>query len=299
MFKMRFLFIFLTCFSLPSVAETVFLKAIVNGEPITSYEVVARKKLASELLKKDNIKFTDEQIEEKVLSELINDKIKVAEAKRYDINISSEDINNALSRMEQFLKLKPGEYKQLAKKLDIEESIVDNQIRADVLWMKFVYSVLRSYINITDSEVQDFIVNSNKKDNFQYDLISFIVAKQDLSKTISLLNTVSNCDDFQKLAQTKGKNGSGIKLTFKDNEMDPVLYKEISSSKINSFIQSPIKQKDTETFFYICNKQNYIYEPSEDEYEHIKYGLLQSKLEAYTNKYFEKIKANAVIEIKD
>ena len=155
----KFLLLSFVCFSFSSFASEVSVRAIVNGDIITSYDVKERAKLSKELLKVNKYKMPDEEIEKKVLSEIIDDKIKVAEASRFGIRATNEETSDARLRMEKYLNLPEGGYDRIIKELDIDKNVVSKQIEADVIWMKFIYSVLRSYVKVTDNELKLLIEN--------------------------------------------------------------------------------------------------------------------------------------------
>ena len=262
-----------------SFASEVKILATVNNDIITSYDVNERVKLSTELLKINKYNFPKSEIEKRVLSEIIDDKIKMAEASKYGIRISTEEFIDATKRMEKYY-------------------VINKQIEADVVWMKFVYSVLRSYVKVTDSEVNLLIENMANEKQYNYEISSLIIDKSDVKQISERLKDISDCDEFIKFAKSNGKNGSGIKITLSDKQMDKKLHKLLVSSKIKKATQ-PIEINGNNTIFFICDKQDFTPTISDKEKEEIKFNVLQNKLDAFSNKYFEKLKASAVIDIKN
>ncbi|MBR1544912.1 MAG: hypothetical protein IJ638_03140, partial [Alphaproteobacteria bacterium] len=283
--------------SLSSLASEVAIRAIVNGEIITSYDVIERAKLSKELLKINKYNLSDEEIEAKVLSEIIDDKIKMVEANRFGVRISPDELIDAKIRMEKYLELPAGGYKKLIEKLGIDESIVNKQVEADVIWMKFVYSVLRAYVKVSDSELNLLIDNTKNEKQYKYEISSIILPNKTSKSFSDDLKNISNCEDFIKFAKENGEQGSGLKLTLVDNQMDKKLASLLSHSEVSKATK-PLEINGNNTVFFICDKQSFIHEFSDEEKEEFRFSILQNKLDAFSNKYFEKLKASAVIEIK-
>ncbi len=294
----KFLLLSFVCFSFSSFASEVSVRAIVNGDIITSYDVKERAKLSKELLKVNKYKMPDEEIEKKVLSEIIDDKIKVAEASRFGIRATNEETSDAKLRMEKYLNLPEGGYDRIIKELDIDKNVVSKQIEADVIWMKFIYSVLRSYVKVTDNELKLLIENMQSEKQFQYEISSLIAGKEKLKKLFPKLKEISNCDDFISYAKENGEAGSGLKFTLTENQMDKKLKNLLSVSEISKATK-PIEINGNNTVFFVCERKEFTPVITDDEKEEIRYSILQNKLDAFSNKYFEKLKASSVIEIKD
>ncbi len=278
-------------------ANTISIKAIVNDNIITNYDINERMKLSKALLEHSKIKMTDEKIKENVINEMIEDLVKIDEAKKYNISISSTELKEAKKNMEKTLQLGEDGYAKLLKEIGVDESVLNKQIEGDLIWMKFTMQVLRAYVKVQDEEVNQFI-NNMKNNSMEYTIIPYIIKNNQLSQAENDTKNISTCEEFEKIAKSNGAEGSGIKMTILDSEMQKDLYDLLHISKINTPLKA-IRLNGSYTIFYICDKKPYTPKISDDEKEEIKYMILMNKLEAYANKYFEKIKSNALIEIKD
>lgn len=293
----KLLFLFIICFANISLADNVEIKAIVNDEIITSYDVLERKKLSSALLKHTKIKMSDDNIYKNVFDEMIDDKIKIAEARKYNISATKDEIEHAKSNMVNMLKLGSNGYADILKEADVSEDVLNEQIRADVIWAKFVMQVLRAYIKVQDNEVNLFIDNMAKDSHFEYTLIPFIL-KDKSESLITKAKQISTCEEFENFANSNGEAGSGFKMNILDSQMQRDLFNLTKSAPLSTALD-PIKLDGLDTIFFICDKRAYTPKVSNEEKENIKYMIFQNKLDAYANKYFEKIKANSIIDIKE
>lgn len=278
-----------------SFANSVSIRAIVGDEIITSYDVEQRKKLATALLKHNKINMPEAQIEKNVLNEMIEDKLKIAEARKYNITATKDEIESAKSRMTQLLNLGPSGYDNILAEAGVSEDVLNEQIRGDVIWSKFVMQVLRGYIKVQDSEVTNYIENSISDNMYEFTLIPFMLKNDsDFAK----VKDVTDCSEFEKLATAYGDSGSGFKMNIIDSQMQKSLYDITKTAPVSTAL-NPIELNGAKTVFFICDKKAYVPTISTEEKEKIKYMIYQNKLDAYANKYFEKMKATSLIDIKD
>ncbi len=278
-----------------SFANSVNIRAIVGDEIITSYDVDQRKKLATALLKHSKINMPEAQIEKNVLNEMIEDKLKIAEARKYGITATKDEIESAKSRMVQLLNLGADGYDNILKEAGVSQDILNEQIRGDVIWSKFVMQVLRGYIKVQDSEVTNYIENAVSDNMYEFTLIPFMLKNED---DFAKVKDVTDCAEFEKLATTYGNSGSGFKMNIINSQMQKSLYDITKTAPVSTAL-NPIELNGEKTVFFICDKKAYVPTVSTDEKEKIKFMIYQNKLDAYANKYFEKIKATSLIDIKE
>jgi len=104
---------------------------MVNGEPITNYDIEQRSKL--------NFLTTHKQMSrQEVINELIDEKVKIKEAKRFGVDPTSSDIEQSFAAMSQRMRITAD---QLAKTLEnkgIRPETMKARIRADMVWTSLV-----------------------------------------------------------------------------------------------------------------------------------------------------------------
>src|SRR4051812_1754959 len=86
-------------------AQTVAV--MVNGEPITHYDIDQRSKLTALTTHKTPAR-------QEVIEELINEKVKIKEAKRFGVDPTASDIDSSFALMSSRMRLTP---EQLSKSL--------------------------------------------------------------------------------------------------------------------------------------------------------------------------------------
>jgi SurA N-terminal domain. len=96
----------LTSWALPSHAQTVAV--MVNGEPITNYDIEQRSKL--------NFLTTHKPASrQQVIDELIDEKVKIKEGKKFGVDPTASDIDQSYAAMSERMRITP---EQLTKSLE-------------------------------------------------------------------------------------------------------------------------------------------------------------------------------------
>jgi peptidyl-prolyl cis-trans isomerase SurA len=112
-----------------ALAQTVVV--FVNGEPITAMDVEQRSKFIQLSLKKT-------PPHQEVVEQLIDEKLKVGEAKRWGITVSDDDVNKSFGTMAGRMRMTA---EQLTKSLagsGVNDSTLKARIRADMVWQQLV-----------------------------------------------------------------------------------------------------------------------------------------------------------------
>ena len=109
----------------PSSAQTVAV--MVNGEPITNFDIEQRSKL--------NFLSTHKpQVRKQVIDELIDEKIKIREGKKYSIDPSSSDIDGLYAGMSSAMHITPDQLTKSLASPGIRPETLKQRIRAEMVW---------------------------------------------------------------------------------------------------------------------------------------------------------------------
>ena len=149
--------LFLSSFPSQSQQENIRIAAVVNEDIISLFDVQSRIKL---YLTTSGIEDTIEirqRLLPQVMNSLIDEKLKIQEAREKEIEISEKEVMNAIGMIEQNNGIKSGEFISLLSKQGISEVTLYDQVKADVAWLKVVREVLSRDINISEEEINAVI----------------------------------------------------------------------------------------------------------------------------------------------
>jgi peptidyl-prolyl cis-trans isomerase SurA len=134
-------------------AETVRIAAIVNDQVITSSDVDDRRNF---ILATSEIPATPEtqaKLNPRILEALINETLELEEAKRLSIEVTQEEIDDAIGRVEQQRKRPPGSLRAFIKEKDLSAATMEQQLKAQLAWNKVVQRKLKRTVNIAQDEI--------------------------------------------------------------------------------------------------------------------------------------------------
>ena len=213
-YKIKQLFILITFFLFSSglsIADEKFegLIVSVDSEAITTYDLSERIKLVLKSIKlEDNIKNRD-SVRDRVLELLILEKIKKLESKKFNIEISEDELKTFISQIYDFPVNEFDKFKIFLKQENIDIDVVKEQLEAELLWQKFTRQKFSSKIIINKNEVERLANNlKNKvgKIEYNYSEIFFknltdndwVNTKKRMEKVLLLLDSNSSFDLIAK-----------------------------------------------------------------------------------------------------
>lgn len=133
--------------------QTLGIAAIVNNEIITGYDLDSRIKfiLFSSKLPPEMY----QRIKPQVLRTLLDEKLKLQEAKRQKIKISRKEMGGAIRSIEKRNNLGPGGMIKLLKQNNIDPSTFERQLEVELAWTRLIRGKVQRTVNIDDDAVDD------------------------------------------------------------------------------------------------------------------------------------------------
>ncbi len=148
---------FLAFGSPPPVAaqqEAMRIAAVVNEDVISLYDVQSRIQL---FLITSGIEDTidiRQRLLPQVMNALIEEKLKLQEARREEIEASEQDVLAAVQLIEQNNGMQTGAFSAMLSEQGIDPGTFYAQVEADVVWLRVVREVLARGISVSEEEVQ-------------------------------------------------------------------------------------------------------------------------------------------------
>lgn len=157
--------------SAPAVAQAVV--ATVDGAPITAFDIdqhiritllSARKKVGRE----------------EALKTLIDDRVKVAEARRAGYRISDANIDDSVERIARANRQSPDQFVEALRRAGISPQVYRARMEAEIAWEALLRNRLRAGINLTNAEVdaaleQALAKGADKVTDFTLRSVIFVV----------------------------------------------------------------------------------------------------------------------------
>jgi peptidyl-prolyl cis-trans isomerase SurA len=128
----------------PTAAQ--FVMAVVNGIPITSYDVDQRAKLIQISTQKSHSR-------KQVLEELIDEKIKIAEARRWSIEPSRDEVDATFANMASRLGMKAPQLEQALSSRGVSPTSLKNRIAAEIAWGNLVRGRFQASLQVGEGDI--------------------------------------------------------------------------------------------------------------------------------------------------
>lgn len=131
------------------------IAAVVNEEVISVFDLNERLSLVVKSSKAADNPEIRKRLAPQVLRSLIDEKLKLQEAKRLNVSVKKREIDLSLARMEKMNNLPKGGIDEFLRKNGISKPALIKQIEADVAWAKVANYAFRSTIQVSDEEVDE------------------------------------------------------------------------------------------------------------------------------------------------
>lgn len=132
---------------------SITIAAVVNEDIITVYDVQSRLGLVMATSGLDNTPEIQRRLVPQIVDALIEERLKMQEARRLKIKVTDAEIRQAVENIEARNNMRPGAFRTMLESKGIDTSALYSQIEADVSWVKVVRQSLQHNITVGPDEV--------------------------------------------------------------------------------------------------------------------------------------------------
>jgi peptidyl-prolyl cis-trans isomerase SurA len=139
---------------------------MVNGEAITNYDIDQRIKL----MQLSNQKTPTRQ---EVIDDLINEKVKIKEGKKYSIDPSASEIDSTYASMGSRMRLTPDQLTQSLASKGVRPETLKSRMKADMVWNAIVRGRFKQTLQVGEKEIESAVQTAggdNDANAFEYQL---------------------------------------------------------------------------------------------------------------------------------
>ena len=140
------------------------IAAIINNDTILVSELNARIKLFLLSAGMDENVENRKQVAEQMLNRMIDEKLKLQLAKKFDLVATKEEIDDGFANVAARNNMNPAQLEEFLKSKRIPKSLLIDHIKADIVWHTYIKERHQSTIQINDQDVKSKIAEykSNK-----------------------------------------------------------------------------------------------------------------------------------------
>jgi peptidyl-prolyl cis-trans isomerase SurA len=284
-------------------AQAQNVVVFVNGEPITQLDIDQRSKLLE--VSSPTHKAPPRQ---EVLDELIDEKLKVREAKRWGIDPSDSDVDAAFTAAAQRFHQSTDQFVQTLTKAGVTPQTFRARLRADLVWQPLVRGRYQSSLEIYDQDILAEMLNKKSDDDsatgYDYTLrpILFLVPPgstptvfEDRKKEAEgLRNRFRSCDDGLPFTRALRDVAVRDQIIRSSADVPADLRKGLDDVPVGQLTAPEITTLGVE-MFAVCAK-----DPSKSDNsagkKQAKEALFNQKFEQQSKRYLQELRRQALIE---
>jgi peptidyl-prolyl cis-trans isomerase SurA len=134
--------------------DAMRIAAVVNEDVISLFDVQSRIQLFLITAGIEDSIDVRQRLLPQVMNALIEEKLKVQEARIEEIETTQDEVFGAVQIIEQNNGMQPGAFRAMLAEQDIDPGTFYMQVEADVTWLKVVQQVLARDVTVSDEEIK-------------------------------------------------------------------------------------------------------------------------------------------------
>ena len=292
----------LTICASPSRAQSVVV--MVSGEPITSFDIEQRSKL--------NFLTTHKPADrQQVINELIDEKLKIREAKRFGVDPGGSDVDQAFGQMSSRMRITPDQLSKSLESQGIRPETLKARIKADMVWSSLVRGQFKESLQVGEKDVAAAAGtgaggdDKSEGESFEYRMqpIVLIVARGSAPAAIEarhkeaevLRNKVQSCGEANGIFKSM-QNAAIRDIVIKTSADLPAPLREVLDKTPIGHLTPPEVTKQGVEMVALCGRApTTIDTPKKKE---IREKMFAEKYEAKSKAYLQEVRKAAMIEYR-
>ena len=133
------------------------IAVVVNEDAITFSDLNDRLLLIIASSGLPNTPDTRQKLTPQVVNALIDEQIRMQEARRLDLEISQGEINEGFVKIAEQNQRDPQEFRSMIQQSGLNVGTMENQIRSQLAWSKVVQARLRPQVVVTDGDIDNYL----------------------------------------------------------------------------------------------------------------------------------------------
>lgn len=284
---------------MPAAAQVV---VVANGSPITEIDIQQRTKLMATSTHKNPTR-------QEVIQELIDDRLKIAKARVYGLEVTDRDVDQAFEGMATRQHITPAQFAQVLERAGISPAAVKARVRAELTWNQLVRGKFGSSLQISESDITDALKDSKdaKAEVVAYNYTLYPVtvlvprgaspgivqAKRQEAENLRSRFTACN----QGLALARSLRDVAVREPVNRSSVDlaPQLRDMLGSMEVGHLTAPEVTPQGLQMFAVCAKKESTTDSPAKRQ---AREQLFNKRFEAESKKYLEEIRKQAMIEYK-
>ena len=285
----------------PLQARAQQVVVIVNGDPVTAFDVEQRTKL---------IQLTSQKTptRQEVVDELIEEKLKLQLLKRYSIEGMDTEVDSAYSNMARRARLTSQQLTETLDKSGIKPGTLKSRLKAEITWNQVIRGRFQSSFQFSEKEIMTKLGGTNPETiasiGYDYTLrpILFVVPRgspDSLRETRrkdaeALRARFANCDEGIRLARGLRDVAVRGSTTKSSADLQPALREMLEKTEVGKLTAPEVTREGIEVYA-VCRKEPSSAENTPDKRK-VRDDLISERFQANAKRLMKELRSQAMIE---
>ena len=275
---------------------------MVNGEPITHYDIDQRSKLTFLTTRKQPAR-------QDVINELIDEKVKIKEGKKFGVDPTASDIDQSYASMGSRMRINADQLTKSLESQGIRPDTLKARLKAEMVWTSLVRGRFKGSLQVGEKDVAAAAQAGGSEkletEAFEYQLqpVVLIVPKGSAPALVearrkeaeALRSRVQTCAEANALFKTM-QNAAIRDVVTKTSADIPAVLREVLDKTPIGHLTAPEQTKQGVEMVALCGrKPTTVDTPKKRE---IRDKMFVEKFEAKSKSYLQEARKAAMIEYR-
>jgi peptidyl-prolyl cis-trans isomerase SurA len=285
----------------PARAQVIL--AMVNGDPVTAFDVEQRVKL---------IRLTEhkEVTQKQALEILIDERAKIKEGKRFGLEMSKSDVDDQFDAMARRMKTSSDQLAKALEQQGVRPESIKAKIKADYIWQQLMRGRFSQSLLVGDKEIQAALnasgaAKTDDTNSFEYSMrpVVLLVTKSAESSSIEtrrkeaeeLRARIQTCDEAKEIFRNLRDAVIRDPVQKTTADIPEALRGTLDSTPVGHLTPPEVTRQGVEMVALCDKKPTTIDSPQRRE---MRDKLFQRKFDNVGAKYLAEIRRSSMIEYR-
>ena len=279
---------------LPSSARAQ-VAVMVNGDPITNFDIEQRSKL----MMISTHKAPDRK---DVINELIDERVKLREGKKFSIDPSASDVDQSYAAMAGRMRIAPDQLTKSLESQGIRPETLKARIKADMVWSNLVRGRYKESLQVGEKDVEK-AAGDEKSEGVEYKMqpIVLVVPRGSASEVTesrkkeaeAMRARIQSCTEANAFFKAMPNAAIRESVTKTSADIPPVLREVLDGTPIGHLTPPEVTKQGIEMVVLCSREPTKVDTPKKRE---IRDKMFAEKFEAKSKSYLRDVRAAAMIE---
>jgi peptidyl-prolyl cis-trans isomerase SurA len=206
---------------------------------------------------------------QKVVDELIDEKLKVQVGKRYQLEIPDKDVDTAYGEMAKRMRMNSDQLTKVLAQQSVGPETLKSRIRADIVWTQIVRGKFQQSLQVREKDVLEAMESKKGSEgaavmNYEYHLlpILFVVPRGSATAVVegrtreaeALRSRFQNCEEGTPFAKAIRDVAVRNQITKTSADLPPALREILDKTPVGKLTAPEVTQNGVEVFA-LCSKK--------------------------------------------